>query len=498
MVGYPPIDFDRFSIKALLSNLKNDRILINKEYQRSYIWKPTQRRAFIDSIMKGFSIGVLVIWINKKGQYEILDGQQRIETIKRYCNNKFANNDGKKFEDLSQTLKSDIEGYSIYYLELKSVLNDEQVSDIFTRLQEGTPLNIAEKVNALRGEFRKNFMFLFQNEFFSKIYNRRFRARLLAAQLLLLELETNLDKRVFPSMTYTDFKNVSKKYKTVPKSKVEDCNRYMNFLKKTLDRERRRTSFRDWISFYLLASYLHKKMKKKEQLEGNFRQFASEFIKILRSFSIYDKAPPRGVDPEIFRDYMNYKQVGRKATSADSIEKRFDFILSKYKQMFPFEESKISESLKATEETQSYKILKELENQLRGIIQTELQKITRNWWKERVPPDVRKNAETRKSQNKRVWPWYDQMDLPLITYIDFPDYVKIIRKRDNWRQVFKKVFIDEEIISSKLKELEPIRNSISHNRELTSGENRRLELNAADIIATIKKARQEEKDQASE
>jgi uncharacterized protein with ParB-like and HNH nuclease domain len=36
---------------------------------------------------KRYSIGVLVLFINENGQYEILDGQQRLLTIKKYLNN---------------------------------------------------------------------------------------------------------------------------------------------------------------------------------------------------------------------------------------------------------------------------------------------------------------------------------------------------------------------------------------------------------------------------
>jgi len=489
MTGYPPLGFLRFSVKEVLSKFQNNEIFINKEYQRSYIWKPSQRKDLIESIQKGFSIGVLVTWINENKQYEILDGQQRIETIKRYCKNKFENDNGKKFNDLSLTEQSDIHGYSMYFIQLKSILKEEQVSDIFTRLQEGTPLNIAERVNALRGDFRRKFINSFENRsFYEKIPNTRFRARLLAAQFLLLELETNFDKNQFPNMTYDDFKSVNEKYQAIPSNKIGHFDACVDFLQKTLDKQKKAISFRDWISFYLLASYLLKKGKTVAKLDRNFSKFGLEFIRNLKSFSIYDKTPPTGVDPKLFRKYMSYKVEGRKATDADSIRKRFNFILSEYEQMFPIpKEEKMEDVVEVGKDT-SYKKMFDLENKLRRIIQTRLEKITADWWKKRVPPDVRQNAESKKSRNEVQWPWHDQKDLHPIFYLDFTDYVKIIRKRDNWKHAFKEVFVDVEYISSSLKQLEPIRIAIAHSRELTNTQETRLDLLAKEIGECIRMA----------
>lgn len=339
MARFPDLDFAHFSIKEMKDLWNKEKILINEEYQRSFIWRPYQRRDLIESIMKGFSIGVLVVWKNKQDQFEILDGQQRIRTILRYLDGRFRNNKNKKFDDLTLTQQSEIEGYSVYYIQLKTALTEEQISDIFTRLQEGTPLNTAEKVNAFRGKFRESFIeaFFKNTRFFGKVRNRRFRARLLAAQFLLLELETDFNKKVFPSMSYLDFKEANEKYKEkIPKKKLKMYNTYINFLGTFLHNEIRAISYRDWISFYLLGSYLHKKQSNREGLGIHFRRFALEFLKNLTSFSIYDTKPPRRMGSRLFKKYMDYKQFGRRATQSDSITVRFNFVLSEYRRFYPF------------------------------------------------------------------------------------------------------------------------------------------------------------------
>jgi hypothetical protein len=135
-----------------------------------------------------------------------------------------------------------------------------------------------------------------------------------------------------------------------------------------------------------------------------------------------------------------------------------------------------------------YKILKELETKMRKCIHGKLESISKNWWKERVPKDVKDRAESRKNKNEKQYPWHKGKNLPLVFYIDFTDYVKIILRRDNWRDEFQKVFKDKEIISAKLRELEPIRNAIAHFRKLTQTELSKLKLYSEDICSCIEKS----------
>ena len=122
-------------------------------------------------------------------------------------------------------------------------------------------------------------------------------------------------------------------------------------------------------------------------------------------------------------------------------------------------------------------ILDELENALRKCIKTSLEKISANWWIERIPPDIRVKAEERREK--------DELKREHIQYVDFADYVKIITRKDNWKDVFKEIFKDQEAITVKLKELEPIRNSVRHGRKLTTEQREKLKIFAQDILRQI-------------
>ena len=135
-----------------------------------------------------------------------------------------------------------------------------------------------------------------------------------------------------------------------------------------------------------------------------------------------------------------------------------------------------------------YKILKELETKMRDCIQVKLGSLSKNWWKEKVPKDVKDRAESRKNKNEKQYPWHKEKSLPLVFYIDFTDYIKIILRRDNWKDKFQKVFKDKEIVSAKLRELEPIRNAIAHSRELNKTEFNKLKLYSEDLCSCIEKS----------
>jgi hypothetical protein len=59
-----------------------------------------------------------------------------------------------------------------------------------------------------------------------------------------------------------------------------------------------------------------------------------------------------------------------------------------------------------------------------------------------------------------------------IYFLDLPDLRELISRKDNWRQVFSTVFgeKDYEKVKTTLSELEPIRNSVAHNRPISEAD----------------------------
>jgi len=229
---------------------------------------------------------------------------------------------------------------------------EEDIVQVFLRLQEGTPLNKAEKINAHRGKFKDEFRKIREiNPIFNYLGNeKRFRYRQLAAELLKLELEGDFKNKVFPSLDLDSMLATIKKYeKNISERKLRFFKGNLDYLNNSLNILL--TAFKpgELISFYLLISYLRRHKANKKNLVNEFAEFARRFLENLNKFSIYDRIPPKGMSKKIFDEYMKYKLEAKKMTTADSIKTRFEMILSEFKRLNPYIE-KDSKRLHDTEQ----------------------------------------------------------------------------------------------------------------------------------------------------
>lgn len=90
------------------------RLVIQPEYQRNYIYGDTGRDvAVVESLLKGYPLGLIYFVKNPDGKYEVLDGQQRITSFGRYVTGTWSFSvemDGRpyRFDSLSADQKSRI------------------------------------------------------------------------------------------------------------------------------------------------------------------------------------------------------------------------------------------------------------------------------------------------------------------------------------------------------------------------------------------------------
>ncbi len=85
------------------------RLVIQPEYQRNYIYADGKRDvAVVESLLKGYPIGLLYFVAAPEGRLEVLDGQQRITSVGRFVTGKFAVKDGKGMEQYFSGLAEDL------------------------------------------------------------------------------------------------------------------------------------------------------------------------------------------------------------------------------------------------------------------------------------------------------------------------------------------------------------------------------------------------------
>jgi len=111
----PDIDWDDWVIAELPELFSNKEIYINEEYQRGDIWTHTQKIELIKSINNSYSIGVIVHYSNDRNQSEILDGQQRLLTIKQYLSDELdlSGTELVKYGELSTKERTHFNDYSV-------------------------------------------------------------------------------------------------------------------------------------------------------------------------------------------------------------------------------------------------------------------------------------------------------------------------------------------------------------------------------------------------
>ena len=128
------------------------KLTIQPEYQRNYIYADGIRDvAVIESILKGYPLGILYFVKTGEDTFEVLDGQQRITSFGRYVIGKFAVKiDGMEnyFSGLNEDLQQKILNTKLLIYECEGT--ETEIKEWFKTINiAGIPLNEQELLNAI-------------------------------------------------------------------------------------------------------------------------------------------------------------------------------------------------------------------------------------------------------------------------------------------------------------------------------------------------------------
>jgi Protein of unknown function DUF262 len=123
-------------------------IKIDPEFQRNFVWKPDKMSQFIESVILNFPIPPLFLNQNIKGEFIVVDGRQRLTTLRRFLKNEFKLEglnvlkflNGKSFDDLAvldNGLQAKIEDKKMLVFLIKPSVSLKVVYDIFYRINTG-------------------------------------------------------------------------------------------------------------------------------------------------------------------------------------------------------------------------------------------------------------------------------------------------------------------------------------------------------------------------
>jgi hypothetical protein len=198
---------ERMSIGMFVveKNVIND----SPEYQReSGVWSPDKQQLFLDSILNKFDVPKIYLHDlrGKHGKYKfaVIDGKQRLHAIWNFIDGGInLADDFVMFEPEDRTPPPAKVGFSTLTSEWQEIFKgklldvvlvrdatSEDIEELFSRLNNGEPLNAAEKRNALGGEMCQLIRDVAKLAFFSSripFGNNRYQHYELAAKMLLIE-----------------------------------------------------------------------------------------------------------------------------------------------------------------------------------------------------------------------------------------------------------------------------------------------------------------------
>lgn len=175
---------------------------VDTTYQRPPdVWSREDNQCLIDSIIRGEPIPLFFVnEVSDEGLYYIVDGQQRLNAIREYCENNFGlnrkysgeENHGKRFNErdaISDEQRERFLNYKLTFHILENY-NDDRIRLIFSRLQRGKPLQIGERLNAMPGSIVNRMRDISNHDFMNKsigVHQGRYGAYPDAARILFYE-----------------------------------------------------------------------------------------------------------------------------------------------------------------------------------------------------------------------------------------------------------------------------------------------------------------------
>lgn len=159
-----------WTTETIASQLEKGNIDINPKFQRRDAWSQEEKSRLIESLMLGLPVPTIILaeMKERKNSFIVIDGKQRLLSIKQFCSNKtefsklklkklevLTELEGKTFEDLKEDASFEkfltaFENATIRTIVIKNWPNEQFLYSVFLRLNTGSkPLSPQELRQAL-------------------------------------------------------------------------------------------------------------------------------------------------------------------------------------------------------------------------------------------------------------------------------------------------------------------------------------------------------------
>lgn len=309
------------SVADMVRMMEDKDIRLNPEYQRNYVWDNKKASMLIESIILNVPIPVIYVSQEEDDSWIVIDGLQRLNSLKRFFAGKFKLSGLEILSDLNKCDINSLNPKALRMLKnglLRVIMithdsNEEIKYDVFMRLNTGSVhLTEQELRNCLyRGNLNKCLKDMVKNESWQQLLGlKEPHKRMMDCEIVLRFLAIwknwNAEEKslagykgrmkAYLNLFMSENKDASKQMldewrtlfdETVDKvSKVYGLNA---FKRKNLDGTFERTINRAIIDVLMLSSTQHtleELLSKKEQLNQSFLHYTNDFQEFKNSIKI--------------------------------------------------------------------------------------------------------------------------------------------------------------------------------------------------------------------
>lgn len=162
-------------LRSLVDRIDQGDIDLQPDFQRQEVWSVTKKKRLIDTVLREWSIPPLHLVSRDDGQLEVLDGQQRLASIRDFFHDEFSINGDitppderiqrlhrRYYSRLDQVDRRRVDQYTLRCFRITDY-RPEEPNELFYRLNQPTILTAGEQRNALYGPAREQLKYLVSN-----------------------------------------------------------------------------------------------------------------------------------------------------------------------------------------------------------------------------------------------------------------------------------------------------------------------------------------------
>jgi Protein of unknown function DUF262 len=156
---------ERRSAVDVVRRINSRRFRMDPDFQRDFVWKKDKQSRLIESILMRIPLPVFYVAEDDNGLNVVVDGRQRLTTLRRFLDNEFELDlpdrpefNAKNYKSLDPRLQNRIEDCQLHFYIIDKMVPESARLDIFERVNGGEPLTRQQMRNAMYNGIATDFL----------------------------------------------------------------------------------------------------------------------------------------------------------------------------------------------------------------------------------------------------------------------------------------------------------------------------------------------------